>query len=394
MIYYVYIKKQFPPKIKNVRDHRTEDRMESFFLAETTKYLYLLFDPDNPLNSNGGSGTIIDTPRGQCLIEAGGYIFNTEAHPVDTSALRCCHDEMRHPLAGYEPDRLGDRFEWSLREEEIAKEDAAVVEERIRKDEEIRNRITSTVIDVGSAKVDTTEETRNKIVAEILSVLKENKFNQENAKFPADVNESSNISQPTDDIILTVPAEDTAVNGGDEEASTGVGEVVAVDSTENDILTNNDPPVAVVTLPPTRDLDDHKTTKQPHEFVAFDEENATTTPAPLPQLANPTTSDVFAKNTNHDQASDLQQPGDQLLANISAKQNETNITDFVHSILKSALPAAPRFDAQKLLEKVRSNEAQRLLLDGRNSSHVDYRWLTCRAQPFLHRISVMGEFFY
>lgn len=45
----------FPLQIKNVRDHR----MESCFLAETTKYLYLLFDPDHYLNNNGGIGTLI-----------------------------------------------------------------------------------------------------------------------------------------------------------------------------------------------------------------------------------------------------------------------------------------------------------------------------------------------
>ena len=33
--------------VKSVKDHTLEDRMESFFLAETTKYLYLLFDEDN-----------------------------------------------------------------------------------------------------------------------------------------------------------------------------------------------------------------------------------------------------------------------------------------------------------------------------------------------------------
>lgn len=373
--------------------------MESFFLAETTKYLYLLFDPDNPLNSNGGSGTIIDTPRGQCLIEAGGYIFNTEAHPVDTSALRCCHDEMRHPLAGYEPNRFGDRFEWNMREEDIVAEDASVVDENIRKDEEIRNRITSTVIDVegGGGGVDSTEETRNKIVAEILSVLKENKFNKENAKFPGDdVVESTNASQQTDDsIILSIPVEDEATPDEDEEASTGVGEAVAVDSSQNDIISIADPSVAVVKLPPTREPDDQKTTIEPNEFVAFDEVTDTTTPSPQSQTAP----DIFAKNANANQdPADIeqqqQQPlGDQLLADIAAKENTTIISDFVHSILKATLPAAPRFDAQKLLEKVRSSEAQRLLLSGRNASQVDYRWLTCRAQPFLHRISVMGEFF-
>lgn len=79
-------------QIKNVRDHRKENRMESFFLAETTKYLYLLFDPDNFLNNDGASGTVIQVLNGECVIDTGGYIFNTEAHPIDPAALRCCHE--------------------------------------------------------------------------------------------------------------------------------------------------------------------------------------------------------------------------------------------------------------------------------------------------------------
>ncbi|KAJ3385836.1 hypothetical protein HDU80_000586 [Chytriomyces hyalinus] len=39
-----------------------EDKMESFFLLETLKYLYLIFDVDNKYNT-------------------GNYVFNTEAHP-------------------------------------------------------------------------------------------------------------------------------------------------------------------------------------------------------------------------------------------------------------------------------------------------------------------------
>ena len=38
-------------------------QMDSFFLSETLKYLYLLFDPDNFLNR-------------------GNYVFTTEAHPL------------------------------------------------------------------------------------------------------------------------------------------------------------------------------------------------------------------------------------------------------------------------------------------------------------------------
>ncbi|XP_059062006.1 ER degradation-enhancing alpha-mannosidase-like protein 2 [Achroia grisella] len=78
--------------IKDVRDHRKEDRMESFFLSETTKYLYLLFDPDNFIHNPGISGTVINTPNGECIVDVGGYIFNTEAHPIDPTMLYCCHE--------------------------------------------------------------------------------------------------------------------------------------------------------------------------------------------------------------------------------------------------------------------------------------------------------------
>ncbi|KAK9455786.1 glycoside hydrolase, partial [Dipodascopsis uninucleata] len=49
--------------IHDVRTVELEDRMESFFLSETLKYLYLLFDVDNPLNNEGSN-----------------FIFSTEAH--------------------------------------------------------------------------------------------------------------------------------------------------------------------------------------------------------------------------------------------------------------------------------------------------------------------------
>lgn len=66
--------------------------MESFFLAETTKYLYLLFDPDNFIHNPGVHGSVINTPNGECVVDVGGYIFNTEAHPIDPSMLYCCHE--------------------------------------------------------------------------------------------------------------------------------------------------------------------------------------------------------------------------------------------------------------------------------------------------------------
>ena len=82
-----------------MRDHRLENRMESFFLAETTKYLYLLFDADNFLHNAGDRGDLVQTPSGPCVLDAGGYVFNTEAHPIDLAALHCCSATRRQEEA-------------------------------------------------------------------------------------------------------------------------------------------------------------------------------------------------------------------------------------------------------------------------------------------------------
>ena len=69
--------------------------MESFFLAETLKYLYLLFDDDNFVYNDGGKGTVIKHSHGTCIIDSGGYIFNTEAHPIDIALVDCCQAKFR-----------------------------------------------------------------------------------------------------------------------------------------------------------------------------------------------------------------------------------------------------------------------------------------------------------
>ncbi|KAK9371198.1 glycoside hydrolase [Lipomyces kononenkoae] len=51
--------------LHDVRTDELEDRMESFFLSETIKYLYLLFDVDNALNKEDSS-----------------FVFSTEGHPL------------------------------------------------------------------------------------------------------------------------------------------------------------------------------------------------------------------------------------------------------------------------------------------------------------------------
>lgn len=57
--------------IHNVIDKSQEDRMESFFLSETLKYLYLLFDESNPVNQHQTD-----------------YIFSTQAHLFPIKRIR------------------------------------------------------------------------------------------------------------------------------------------------------------------------------------------------------------------------------------------------------------------------------------------------------------------
>ncbi|CAN9515603.1 unnamed protein product [Ophioblennius macclurei] len=84
--------------VKDLRDHQLDNRMESFFLAETVKYLYLLFDPTHFLHGGGTEGDgwwEAGGEAGECVLGAGGFIFNTEAHPLDPAALYCCSRHSR-----------------------------------------------------------------------------------------------------------------------------------------------------------------------------------------------------------------------------------------------------------------------------------------------------------
>ena len=70
--------------------HSLENRMESFFLAETVKYLYLLFDEDNFIHKDDGTAEVLHRGESTCVLSSGSFVFNTEAHPFDLSAVQCC----------------------------------------------------------------------------------------------------------------------------------------------------------------------------------------------------------------------------------------------------------------------------------------------------------------
>ena len=78
--------------IQDVRTGEKSDRMESFFLSETSKYLFLLFDHDHPLNK-------LDAP----------FVFTTEGHPlIIPKRLRLKHTDRQSGLRFPEAKKITD----------------------------------------------------------------------------------------------------------------------------------------------------------------------------------------------------------------------------------------------------------------------------------------------
>ncbi|KAF2726785.1 seven-hairpin glycosidase [Polyplosphaeria fusca] len=74
--------------LHDVRTGELSDRMESFFLGETAKYLFLLFDPSHPLNTR-------DEP----------IVFTTEGHPlvIPKRLRQSKFSHKSHPAPAWQP---------------------------------------------------------------------------------------------------------------------------------------------------------------------------------------------------------------------------------------------------------------------------------------------------
>lgn len=75
--------------VHDVRTRELEDRMESFFLSETMKYLYLLFDDANPVNVHGER-----------------FIFSTEGHLFPVVARRRRETDGEQEWMGSDADTV------------------------------------------------------------------------------------------------------------------------------------------------------------------------------------------------------------------------------------------------------------------------------------------------
>jgi ER degradation enhancer, mannosidase alpha-like 2 len=317
--------------IKNVRDHRKQDTMESFFLAETTKYLYLLFDPDNFLNSDGGYGTVIETQNGECIIESS-YIFNTEAHPIDVGALKCCHDLPRESLVkGFsrkkfqgeatatfdtKPETLDDVLEPKIEMQEVQEST-----------EDFKKLIMNELFGASMKAKKKIEELQKRFEPMLRSREKEESFE------------------------LKINVEKDSQETEDAENSTDVDKE----------------PIEVVKIAPTLDSDNVDT-----QTKGADDSDAIRLDRRNEEIDNPPVIDSSREVK---------------ITKPSSDSNNSVLTDFVKTILKST-QRPKKFDPQMLIEKIRENKFPR-----NETWETKYELLTCKAQPYLQRISVMGEFY-
>lgn len=330
--------------IKNVKDHRKQDTMESFFLAETTKYLYLLFDPDNFLNSDGGYGTVLDTQNGECILESS-YIFNTEAHPIDVGALKCCHDVPRESLVkGFNRKKfMGDATST------YEKSNSETFDEPIKDNVEDEHR-------------ESTEDFKKVLVSEIMSALSNAKKKiEENVELQKRFIEITNREKDG-----SFDVEKNVVDLGKSPKKIVEPEVTdEIDAIDNDA---DQEAIEIVKLPSSA-LDSDIVNTQTKSTEIEDE---------------PKTDDENDNLTN----TSIDNKQDVRIISKPVDSNNSILTDFVQAILKSATRKPKKFDQQLLLEKIRENKIPR-----NDSWTQKYELLTCKAQPYLQRVSVMGEFY-
>ncbi|KAJ3078790.1 ER degradation-enhancing alpha-mannosidase-like protein 2 [Quaeritorhiza haematococci] len=91
--------------VEDVIELKLGDKMESFFLAETLKYLYLLFTPSSSYNSPSSSSTSPSHGLGTT------FVFNTEAHPFPVWGSWRTDEELLELQAALtaEEDQLGEK---------------------------------------------------------------------------------------------------------------------------------------------------------------------------------------------------------------------------------------------------------------------------------------------
>ncbi|XP_058445257.1 ER degradation-enhancing alpha-mannosidase-like protein 2 [Malaya genurostris] len=376
--------------IKNVRDHHKEDRMESFFLAETTKYLYLLFDSDNFIHNDGRMGTVIGTPHGECIIDAGGYIFNTEAHPIDPSMLRCCHElPYQNLFADYSREKFaGERLDLSRTREMAPMEEIPKMENVSVVEAQLEDSIPTAVLEeLGAKLAEARQALAKKRLEEAFNRAQESlKKQQTESVSKPDMNVTAtddslivpiNKQSDADDRISPTPMVDDSermttvsltASARDPDEKSSVAQTMLNESQEqSDIVMIGTGSAIPMEEPPTTTADVDEEESNPAK--KFFSDNSSVDGDGDHQVIPPTVSD------DHQQMQ-------------RSKNVNNTIADFVQNMFKTKVYHKTKFEPDELLRRIKESGHHR------NSSWAsNYGLLTCKAQPFLQRITLLGEFF-
>ncbi|GLH09028.1 Mannosyl-oligosaccharide alpha-1,2-mannosidase IA [Gryllus bimaculatus] len=372
--------------IKDVRDHRKEDRMESFFLAETTKYLYLLFDPDNFIHNRGQHGTVIRKPWGECILYAGGYIFNTEAHPIDPGALHCCSGHRQSDIQQMLRDQSSKTFKGdplstyrhSRRTPAASSEsipvngEVGIGDNQSRSDNE--NEIT---VEESSAKSLESEksmpEDENKKTQSSHANIISDSININTLSETSET--TDNASQQKDNIIQS----ESIVDENDSNQAIGSASNLYTGSNSQVIRDENYTPHRTSDLEYRADDSDWVYSVTDRDDRELDIDTAADPVVPVEQ--------------KREQSSDSKDESEKLIQDKSSREENKvtkpkSLSSYISELLST--PKTPgKFDHQLLLERLHSETKYK-----RNVSwEQDYEVLSCSSQPFLQRLAMSGEIF-
>uniref|UniRef100_A0A0K8TE01 alpha-1,2-Mannosidase n=1 Tax=Lygus hesperus TaxID=30085 RepID=A0A0K8TE01_LYGHE len=414
--------------IKDSRDHSQENRMESFFLAETTKYLYLLFDPDNFIHNRGSHGRVHTLSSGkQCVLDSGAYIFNTEAHPIDASALNCCNDwkqESYNPYTSF--NFKGDIIsEANSRHPKTDREEPPEMDDELIIDVEDQQEI----IDIPGVTAETSETEGTSMAPS----YDEHTQDQDDPDHPEtgdgeadeiqdkhdegiNINEdaeggkvieaidklNSPPSYPSNEAIidaLNKKLEESTKDSADDE--TGAVNVTQQKEHMNELLkiVDNNRQKLLDFIDKLskidKDLAESVSSDRPasvnvsqEQDIMGKDDEPTFSPNEEPKIEN-TSFDHISSDGAEGSIVTKNRVGEHFLETREDTTDLMSLTEYVKTLVVSPPPPKNKFDAQKLLESVRYATARRAL----NHSWTDrYDYLTCKAQPFLIRITIAGEF--
>lgn len=309
---------------------------------------YLLFDPDNFLNNNGNSGTVVKQTYGECLLDTGGYIFNTEAHPIDPDALKCCYERSREqlmPINFVPDDYLGETMQLQQRIYNDVRKPAQVDDGRLTTDN-----IVIVTDESGQAVVQVETVSQQETVVEVEvndATTREKLGNTSNGN---DVDVVTEINQIVSDKF-------TNISQVLESGLDAVGEWLKSENARSELMK------IIGKLDEAREQNSADN-KASIEQVNANDESATT-------------------NANTSGSNDgVQQPTEPKIDWIAAVRPEEIFQEVASHESEQQQPG--QFDVQRLIEKVRRMS---------NGTRIirDYESLSCRSQTYLQRLAIHGE---